>query len=395
MRPRSLRSGLAGQDLAGDADVLAARLLGGLTASASVASPRTLASLISIGRLMPASTSAPVSSITEIARLEGVPPNMSVSTITPLPASTRRMASISSMRRASTSSSGPIEKGSSCSWRPDHMLQRGAKLPGKAAMGDNDDADHVMLQILCEGAAAHVQHGRPRRRMMVQPPARARGKSVTRSGSGLLGARQGQGQLDGRRGLPGRKAQQRQFEPNSCDRASPSGSRSTCRGSTRSTTSTSSASARDLTSTMPTPRTSILPRMVSRRFASRRVPSRDQTHLIVGDQTGASRAAGPRRARNRKRKARSDLPEPGRPAQQGARAARARRRCRERAQARRPSCCAPLGDASSGRRQPHGEAGAGDARLPPVAERGMIVAAGAASPCQAEPCGCVAPMLPP
>src|SRR5262249_41525265 len=79
--------------------------LAAFTASARVASPRTLASLISIGRLMPASTSAPVSAITEIARLDGVPPNMSVSTMTPRPLSTRRTASMSSMRRASTSSS--------------------------------------------------------------------------------------------------------------------------------------------------------------------------------------------------------------------------------------------------------------------------------------------------
>ena len=44
---------------------------------------RTLASLMSIGRFRPAITSALVCSITEMARFEGVPPNMSVSRITP------------------------------------------------------------------------------------------------------------------------------------------------------------------------------------------------------------------------------------------------------------------------------------------------------------------------
>src|SRR5581483_8834773 len=101
------------------------------TAAARLASPRTLASLISMGRLMPASTSAPVSDITEIARLEGVPPNMSVSTMTPLPVSTRRTASISSIRRASTSSSGPIESASSCSWGPTTCSRAARNSPAK------------------------------------------------------------------------------------------------------------------------------------------------------------------------------------------------------------------------------------------------------------------------
>src|SRR5438132_12518226 len=46
--------------------------------SGSDRSSRTLASLISIGRLMPASTSTFGRLMQEIARLEGVPPNMSV-----------------------------------------------------------------------------------------------------------------------------------------------------------------------------------------------------------------------------------------------------------------------------------------------------------------------------
>src|SRR5438045_3799648 len=78
------------------------------TASASGHSSRTLASFTSIGRLIPASTSTFGRLMTEIARLEGVPPNMSVRIATPSPVSTRRTASIMSLRRSSTSSSGPM-----------------------------------------------------------------------------------------------------------------------------------------------------------------------------------------------------------------------------------------------------------------------------------------------
>src|SRR5436190_13850316 len=78
------------------------------TASASGHSSRTLASFTSIGRLIPASTSTLGRLITEIARFDGVPPNMSVKIATPSPLSTRRTASMMSLRRASTSSSGPM-----------------------------------------------------------------------------------------------------------------------------------------------------------------------------------------------------------------------------------------------------------------------------------------------
>src|SRR5258708_14427885 len=48
---------------------------------------RTDASFTSIGRLTPASTSMRACSMIEMARLDGVPPNMSVRTITPSPVS--------------------------------------------------------------------------------------------------------------------------------------------------------------------------------------------------------------------------------------------------------------------------------------------------------------------
>src|SRR5262245_45061707 len=84
------------------------------TASVSGHSSRTLASLTSIGRLIPARTSTLGRPITEMARLEGVPPNMSVRMATPSPLSTRLTASMMSLRRCSTSSSGPMVTASIC-----------------------------------------------------------------------------------------------------------------------------------------------------------------------------------------------------------------------------------------------------------------------------------------
>src|SRR6516225_2230650 len=88
------------------------------TASASGHSSRTLASLISIGRLMPASTSTLGRLITDMARLEGVPPNMSVRMATPSPLSTRLTASRMFLRHCSTSSSGPMVTASIWRWGP-------------------------------------------------------------------------------------------------------------------------------------------------------------------------------------------------------------------------------------------------------------------------------------
>src|SRR3546814_10766723 len=62
------------------------------TASATFITLRAPSSRISIGRLTPAITSIRRASISEIARLEGVPPNRSVSTINPLPVSASAIA---------------------------------------------------------------------------------------------------------------------------------------------------------------------------------------------------------------------------------------------------------------------------------------------------------------
>src|SRR5690606_12608069 len=79
---------------------------------------RTLVSLISIGRLTPAITSTLPERMMEIARFEGVPPNMSVRMMTPWPVSARLTASMMSRRRFSMSSSAPIETVSKCSCGP-------------------------------------------------------------------------------------------------------------------------------------------------------------------------------------------------------------------------------------------------------------------------------------
>src|SRR6185295_12305937 len=80
-----------------------------VTAAGRLIEPRTEASLISIGRLTPAITSTFALSSTEIARLLGVPPNMSVSSTTPLPWSTLATVSRISLRRSSMSSSAPMQ----------------------------------------------------------------------------------------------------------------------------------------------------------------------------------------------------------------------------------------------------------------------------------------------
>src|SRR5438132_4982867 len=79
---------------------------------------RRLASLISIGRLTPAMTSILPRSMTEIAKFEGVPPNMSVSSTAPSPLSTSAIERRISWRRCSMSSSGPMQTEAICACAP-------------------------------------------------------------------------------------------------------------------------------------------------------------------------------------------------------------------------------------------------------------------------------------
>src|SRR5271165_895150 len=79
---------------------------------------RRLASLISIGRLTPAITSILARSMTEMARFDGVPPNMSVSKTAPSPVSTAAIERRMSWRRFSMSSSGPMHTEVICACGP-------------------------------------------------------------------------------------------------------------------------------------------------------------------------------------------------------------------------------------------------------------------------------------
>src|SRR5262249_18493284 len=83
-------------------------------ASGSERSSRTLASFTSMGRLMPASTSTFGRLMQDIARLDGVPPNMSVRIATPSAEWTRLTAWMMSLRQRSASSSAPIVIASIC-----------------------------------------------------------------------------------------------------------------------------------------------------------------------------------------------------------------------------------------------------------------------------------------
>src|SRR6267154_301391 len=78
--------------------------------------------LATVMYLRPASCAASTATcgrpITEIERLDGVPPNMSVRMATPSPLSTRFTASMMSRRRCSGSSSGPMVTASICCWGP-------------------------------------------------------------------------------------------------------------------------------------------------------------------------------------------------------------------------------------------------------------------------------------
>ncbi len=134
---RALRSLFPGQHVGGHGDVLASGLLGaGDAEPAEARRVRTLASLISIGRFRPAITSALVCSITEMARLEGVPPNMSVSRITPPPSGRRRSRAGEDVRRgafhvvlrADADGAAPPRCGpTTCSIAEDELLRPAAR----------------------------------------------------------------------------------------------------------------------------------------------------------------------------------------------------------------------------------------------------------------------------
>ena len=106
---------------------------------------RTLASLTSIGRFTPEITSTPSRLIIEIARLLGVPPNMSVSSTTPSPVSTWRDARLDLGAPPLHVVVRTDADGGDVPLRADDVLHRGAKLFGQTAMGHQHEADHDCL----------------------------------------------------------------------------------------------------------------------------------------------------------------------------------------------------------------------------------------------------------
>src|SRR5262249_6666620 len=112
------------------------------TASVSGHSSLTLASFTSIGRLMPARTSTFGRPMTEMARLEGVPPNMSVRMATPSPviqALDRRDDVLAALFDVIVRADGHCFD---LLLRADHMLEGRAELGGKAPVRDEYEADH-------------------------------------------------------------------------------------------------------------------------------------------------------------------------------------------------------------------------------------------------------------
>ena len=106
---------------------------------------RTLDSLISIGRFMPAMTSTRPGSMTEMARLDGVPPNMSVSTTTPVPLSARSTASTMSLAALLHVVVGPDRHGLEIFLRPHHMLHGVAEFFGQLTVRHKHESDHSMV----------------------------------------------------------------------------------------------------------------------------------------------------------------------------------------------------------------------------------------------------------
>ena len=153
--------------------------LAAVMASRSVAWSRTLASLISIGRLMPGEHLGAGLLHHGDGQVRGRAAEHVGEQDTPWPLSTRRTASISSSRRTSTSSSGPMANGLELLLRSDHVLQGGAEFLGKATMGDDDDAESCQfagpLRRRSGRRFSPWSAAQPRRHIMVTSGVRGRG----------------------------------------------------------------------------------------------------------------------------------------------------------------------------------------------------------------------------
>ena len=112
------------------------------TAACNGSLSRAEASLISIGRLMPAMTSTLPVSITEMARFDGVPPNMSVSRMTPSPPSTARDRVQDVLAALLHVVVGADAHGAHGLLLADHVLGRRDELLGQPTVGDQYQSDH-------------------------------------------------------------------------------------------------------------------------------------------------------------------------------------------------------------------------------------------------------------
>ena len=81
--------------------------------------------------------------MTEIARFDGVPPNMSVSSTTPSPSSTSRDRVEDVLAALLHVVLGADADGGDVALRADDMLERGDEFRGEPAVGDEDHADHA------------------------------------------------------------------------------------------------------------------------------------------------------------------------------------------------------------------------------------------------------------
>ena len=115
-----------------------------ITASPRLSQSRTLASLISMGRLIPATTSTWRPVMQDKARFDGVPPNMSVKTTTPDPVSTRRHG-VENIRPADLHVVlGADRDRLDLLLRAHDMLERGAKFRRQSPMCDEHHSNHIV-----------------------------------------------------------------------------------------------------------------------------------------------------------------------------------------------------------------------------------------------------------
>ena len=134
VRPRSVSSGFGGrrEQGAGEIDALPS-LVANLAARSRRANLRAVevASLMTIGRFTPVTTSIAPSSRNIDAMFVGVPPNMSVSNNTPAPCDTRVIARCTSSRAASTSSCQPIDTAAMCEIGPTIISAAASSSPAR------------------------------------------------------------------------------------------------------------------------------------------------------------------------------------------------------------------------------------------------------------------------